>query len=112
MIMSNVVVSASARLLRQAAFAALLLGSTTLAGHAMATTPSQAAPRHEAAAATGNAGEGASFRISQNAGEGESFRISENAGEGASFVVTQNAGEGESFRVSENAGEGASFYAA
>ena len=83
--------SFSASVLRRAAFVALLLGTTTLA-----TIPAHA----------GDAGEAASFRISDanDAGEGASFRVSD----------ANDAGEGASFRVSDanDAGEGASFRAA
>ena len=99
--MSTVVVSASARFLRLAGFAALLMGTTTLAA-----LPSQAAPRQDTAivtAAAGDAGEGASFRTSDagDAGEGNAFFAADagDAGEGNAFFAADagDAGEGNAF---------------
>ena len=97
--------------LRKVALAAVLLGGTALATiPAHATLLASGEGESFRTSDANNAGEGASFRIS-DVGEGESFRTSDanNAGEGASFRIS--AGEGETFRTSDasDAGEGESF---
>ncbi len=82
--------------LRRATFAAVLLGSTML----VAAGPVHAGPVAQATV----------IADANDAGEGASFRVSE--AEGGNFYAADanDAGEGASFRVSE--AEGGNFYAA
>ena len=87
--------------LRRATFAAVLLGSTML----VVASPAHASPAHAAPVAQATV-----IADANDAGEGASFRVSE--AEGGNFYAADanDAGEGASFRVSE--AEGGNFYAA
>ncbi len=91
--------------LRRATFAAVLLGSTMLvvAGPAHADPVAQATVIADA----NNAGEGASFRVSQ--AEGGAFYAADanDAGEGASFRVSEAEGGTIHTADANDAGEGA-----